>query len=114
MFYSRSSSDSNRYGQEGVFSLNSLQTKTYYQIYEDGHPLNGMAYDNIRVARRRLRSLIKDLTLVSAGWYVVSRRLPNVPVRNTLGVRKTYNDGSTVHVTYTIRQVIVGVVSASS
>ena len=91
----------------GGISLTTTVDTTYYQIYEDGRPLNGMAFATIKEARQQLRSLLIALTHASFGWFTVTQRLPYMPVRNTLGVVKSYGDGSSVRVMYTIRPVVV-------
>ena len=95
-------------GQVGDIPLHRLQAQNYYQIYEDGRPLGGMAFSTLKAARRRLRGLVEELQQASNGWYEVTSRLPTyLPVRNILGVRKTYGDGSSVNVTYVIQKVML-------
>ena len=79
----------------------------YYQIYEDGRQLAGMAFVTRKEARRRLRGLVHELQYMARGWYAVQPRLPHLPVGNALGVTRCYGDGSVVKVTYTVRKVSV-------
>lgn len=85
---------------------------TRYQIYEDGLPLLGMGFETEQEARQRLRGIVHELQHASMGWYRIESRLPSyLPVRNVLGVRKVYGDGSTVNVTYVIRRITLQAVN---
>ncbi|MDN5274246.1 MAG: hypothetical protein JWP06_147 [Candidatus Saccharibacteria bacterium] len=78
----------------------------YYQIYEGIYPLKDKCYPDIRTARVRLKELYSILQdHGSTLGYTVENRIPMIPIRNTLGVRLTYADGSSIHRTYTIRHV---------
>ena len=78
----------------------------YFQIFENGLPLNGLNFQNEKEARQKLSGLIKELIIASNGWYRVENRTrSSLPVRNVLGIRKIYSDGSAVNVTYVIRKI---------
>lgn len=76
----------------------------YFQIYENGMPLAGLSFHGIKDARNRLRGLVDELNIASNGWYRVENRSA-LKVRNVLGVRKIYSDGSAVNTTYVIRRI---------
>ena len=83
-----------------------------YQICENGHSLTGLVFYERDQARLRLRSLVSELRYASAGWYRVEQRLPLLPVRSILGVRRIYADGHSEAYTYTIRRVSIEGVQA--
>ena len=78
----------------------------YYQIFETNKPLINKQFKTIKEARTSLTSLYQDIELISESLgFTVEKRLFNIPIRNVLGLRLTYADGSNTHVTYTIKQV---------
>ncbi|MBP9738788.1 hypothetical protein KBD20_03805 [Candidatus Saccharibacteria bacterium] len=79
---------------------------SYFQVYENGHPLMGMHFATRHEARKRLAMLENELRLASNGWYHVERKLPSYrAIGSILGFRKVYGDGSSVSVTYVIRKI---------
>lgn len=78
----------------------------FFQIYEDHRPLINQSYPSIRHANKALQNiLVMQSNHGSLFGYEVENRLPFLPVRKSLALRKKYADGSTVNVSYTVRQV---------
>lgn len=78
----------------------------YFQLFEDGRPLEKQTFETLRHARVRLKTLFPILK--SHGdlmGHTVDQRLASIPIRNTLGVRYTYANGDEIKVTYSIRRV---------
>lgn len=78
----------------------------FYQIYEDRRPLINQSYPSMRHASKGLQNI---LTMQSSHGslfgYEVENRIPVLPIRRSLAIRKKYADGSTVNVTYTVRHI---------
>lgn len=78
----------------------------YYQIFENGRPLSGMWYRDLKVARKSLKMLPNELERLSNGWYKIElRNSRTVSIRDILGIRKHYDDGTTETITYVIRKI---------
>lgn len=78
----------------------------FYQIYEDHRPLINQSYPSIRHANIALKNIFTmQANHGSSFGYEVENRLPFLPIRKSLALRKKYADGSTVNVSYTVRHV---------
>jgi len=80
-----------------------MQPNEYFQIFENHHPLTNQNYQTLREARVGLRELLTRLQKHGETvGYSVQRRLPQLPIRNSLGVYRVYADGSTAKDYYVI------------
>jgi hypothetical protein len=109
MFYIRFFKNDNQNRTQYVSLPTELRGySSYYQIYENGRPLSGFWHADLKSARKALKMLPNELERLSNGWYRIEIRNTRLAmIRNILGIRKVYDDGTVETMTYVIRKIDV-------
>lgn len=85
-----------------------MQTQEYYQIFERDHPIIGAYFKTKKEAQNYLKKIALDIDSANKSPFLFNayvRRLPYLPIRDILFLKKIYADGHEETVTLVIKQI---------
>jgi hypothetical protein len=85
-----------------------MQNHEYYQIFEKDHPLVGAHFQTKKQAQNHLKKIALEVDSKGKSPFLFTtyeRRLPYLPIRDILFLKRIYADGHEETVTLVIRHI---------